>query len=73
MDNSSKQVHLTLQKVLAGNPEVRRLLASHLTERNRLLLQQLRAAPNWDTVNVTRGSLAENEALLNALEYKEGE
>ena len=59
---------LSLPKLLAGNPDLRRLLREHLMARQAALLQRLVAAPNWDAVNVMKGSLAENEVLLAALD-----
>ena len=67
VDNQTELRSRPLHKVLAGHPEMKRLLLEWLAARNHLLLQQLRVAANWETAQKTQGSLDEVDTLANLI------
>ena len=63
--DSRRAAVLPIRKILAGQPELRRLLLDNLSHRSRQLLQQLRVAANWDEALRTKASLDEIDLLAS--------
>src|SRR6185437_10880772 len=65
---SPRSKALTMGTILAGNPEMRRLLMEHLQVRKESLLHLFRGAASWEAVLKIQGYLDSLDQLMNDIE-----